>query len=234
VPQHDGDGGSTDTDEELVAQIIPLRQRERGSAPQTVIERPGPRSGRGEDALPPLERSVWDQPTTELRRRAPAAADSGVPGLAARAWRRGLPRPVKFGAAAAGGVVCVVLLMFAVGALQGPSASLPRRARLSAPGAISASNRPPAGAKRASARPGSSSAGRRTYHPKQNARPRRHHRVAPTRAMPSATPAAALAVADAGAAPQAGDSAAAPSQTPPAYGAPAPTQNQCVPGELGC
>lgn len=65
TPPRDGDG-----DGEMVAQIIPLRRRAGPIAPPRSPDR-RPREVLDPPREPPpaAERSVWDQPTTKLRRR---------------------------------------------------------------------------------------------------------------------------------------------------------------------
>ena len=65
----DGDGGFTDAGDEFVAEIIPLRRRayERGEPAASPDE---PEAGQPAPDRPTIaERSVWEQPTVELRRR---------------------------------------------------------------------------------------------------------------------------------------------------------------------
>ncbi len=68
MPPRDGDG--TTGDEELVAQIIPLRRRAGPiAAPQSLDRRPREVLAPPRNPPAPTERSVWDQPMPELRRR---------------------------------------------------------------------------------------------------------------------------------------------------------------------
>ncbi len=80
TPPRDGDG-----DGEMVAQIIPLRRRAGPIAPPRSPDH-RPREVLAPPREPPAatERSVWDQPTTELRRRpipeSVWSADAPAPG----------------------------------------------------------------------------------------------------------------------------------------------------------
>ncbi len=68
MPPRDGDG--TAGDDELVAQIIPLRRRAGPIAPaQSPDRRPREVLAPPLDPPAPTERSVWGQPMPELRRR---------------------------------------------------------------------------------------------------------------------------------------------------------------------
>jgi hypothetical protein len=129
VPPRDGDGPPSDEDG-LLAQVIPLRQRERGSAEDRLQ---GPES-LDDGFLPPgeapvAERSVWDQPTGELRRRRPAESDSGHRQMP---WANGTGRPASafswwlLVVAATGLVVVTVLALALGGALRDEARSVPR------------------------------------------------------------------------------------------------------------
>jgi hypothetical protein len=141
VPPRDDDELSSEGEDGLVAQIIPLRQREHEAgepsspAPETLDDRfPSPRD------VPLGERSVWDQPTAELRRRG-TEADSGTPhtpsthgasALALRFSRRFLA------VAAMATVAATVLALTLGGALQGQPRSAPRHGARRSPQAQSA------------------------------------------------------------------------------------------------
>lgn len=131
VPPRDSDGISIDTDGELLAQIIPLRRRKsEPCAPEILADEPaGPLDG--PDALPSLsvERSVWDEPSVELRRRAPNADPaSGRPAADARLPGRRRLAPFVTGAAAVAvvGVIAVVVAL-ALGGATGRSVSRPQQ-----------------------------------------------------------------------------------------------------------
>jgi hypothetical protein len=127
VPPRDGDGISIDRDGELLAQIIPLRRRtSEPCAAEILADEPADPLD-GPDALPAsaVERSVWEQPSGQLRRRAPKAgpasrgpaADTRLPG------RRGLAHLLTV--AAVGAIAVVVAL--ALGGAAGRSGSRPQK-----------------------------------------------------------------------------------------------------------
>jgi hypothetical protein len=239
----DDDGTPTEADDELVAQIIPLRRRDQASATQTLPDEQSERLPRTHHSLPPAERSVWDQPTTELRRRTPARA---CPDAREHrdSWRSERPRSVKVAAAVFASVLCAGLLALTLDTLKGRSAPAPARAQGSAGSAISASNQAGTASSRSSRSPVSASRGRATHQPKRHQRPRARHRAGPPKRAASTTPTVELAASSAGGATRGVESAAAsavenapaPAQSPvPSHDTPPPpAQNQCVPGELGC
>ena len=237
----DDDETPTEADDELVAQIIPLRRRDQALATQTLPDEQSERSPRPHDPRPPAERSVWDEPTTELRRRTLASTRAHVPERRNRAFRSDRPRAVKVAATVLASFLCVGLLALTLDTLKGRSAPAPPRAQDSA-GAISASNQAGAASRRSSKSPVSSSRGSATHQPKREERPRAHHRAGPSkRSAPTTTTAE---VADAGAAVRSGNNAApaavenaasSAQSSPPAQATDsAPAQTRCVPGELGC
>jgi hypothetical protein len=125
VPTRDGNG--LDSGEELVAQVIPLRRR--GEPPQILADEPRGGFDPLDEPFGQSERSVWEQPTAELRRRAPD------PGRSVRGWLTGFAgqvrdRPGRFitgAAATAAGIIAVVLLALSIGAFSGRSGTTPRR-----------------------------------------------------------------------------------------------------------
>lgn len=113
----DGDDGCKDPGDELVAQIIPLRRRaHQPGEPADVLGEPDGRE-RSPDRPRSGERSVWEQPTVELRRR--GAEQRSPPADVQR------PAPPRRAILAVllplGTVGVVVLVAFAVVALQGGS-----------------------------------------------------------------------------------------------------------------
>ncbi len=125
----DGEGFSSDPGEELVAKVIPLRRR--GESPRVLADEPRPPSNAPEDEPARGERSVWDPPPGELRRRTPRA------GGPSRAGRRVLARRTPggllgAGAAAAATIIAAALLALGLGGLQGQSGSAPGRGDASA------------------------------------------------------------------------------------------------------
>ena len=126
MPRGDGDGVSIDTDGELLAQIIPLRRREREPhAPEILADEPAgpldePEALRSSSA----ERSVWDEPSVELRRRAPngASAKRG-PTADTRSSGHGTPARLLSAAAAiaAAGAIAVVAALLLGGTAARPT-----------------------------------------------------------------------------------------------------------------
>ena len=128
----DGEGIPPDTDDGLLAQVIPLRRRGgEGAAPKILADEPRRPADEGdgvfdppEDPSVPAERSIWDPAPPPLRRRA-----SPEPVRFARARTRltdilgGQTRARLIGAAVAvaGTLGVAALLVFALGALHGQS-----------------------------------------------------------------------------------------------------------------
>jgi hypothetical protein len=131
VPPRDDDGRPSDEDG-LVAQVIPLRQRERESAEDHLqgLESlddgfPPPRDASG------IERSVWDQPIGELRRRGAAESESDPrrPPSAYGASRLAAASSWRLLVAAAAALVTVTMLALALdGALRDQARSVPHAA----------------------------------------------------------------------------------------------------------
>jgi hypothetical protein len=245
-----GDGTPPDVDDELVAQIIPLRRRDQASATQTLNDgrtEPSPRTtnlASPTNPALPAERSVWDQPTTELRRRTPASTRAGMQERWSRPWTTWRARSVKVAATVLATALCVGLLELSLGALRGGSAPAPKPTRASAAAGISGGNRPALGT-RSSSRPSvSSSRGRPTHQTRRDALPRADNPTGAEKRAAPTPPAVELAVSNTSAAARSGDTAAgsavenapAPAESPaPSHdSAPALAQSQCVPGELGC
>jgi len=264
VPPRDGDRFSSDGDEGLVAQIIPLRHREREPYAQQT-----PRTAAGdealEDTLPsagePLsqgERSIWDPPTVELRRRGTqrgptlslAAPSPAAGAVAFRLSWRVLALPAMTAIAAA------VLALILAGALRGPAGSAVRGRALATATASSAATGGGLVANRSSSARASSAARairrkhsqqpprgrRRNARRRQSSPPRRTRELAvadsgagaPTSAI--GRPTAASSTTESSSATRPGESASAEAQGALAPGASAPStaRSQCVPGELGC
>ncbi len=258
VPPRDGDRVSSDGEDGLVAQIIPLRHRERDPD-----EHQGPRTPASEETLasarelsPRGERSIWDPPAAELRRRRtePGSTQSltaparGVASLASRlSWRvAAVPAVAAVGAA--------VLVLVLVGALRSQSGSAMRQVASSTPSA----NRRSAIANHSRARGSRQAQTAAGSHRQQQLRTRelhRHHPQSPPAAAHGTASESAVADSTAGApastihgrmgasstakSPPANlhnESALAQAEAAPASSAstPATPQSQCVPGELGC
>jgi hypothetical protein len=116
VPPSDEDGSSAKRADELIAQIIPLRQRAGNEveAPHGEVE---------VNASPEAsERSVWDPPAAELPRRAThRPADQGAPARARR-----FPTPARGRRLAAGALLAMALGAALVLALLGGAFFKPR------------------------------------------------------------------------------------------------------------
>jgi hypothetical protein len=130
VPPRDGDGISSDADGELLAQIIPLRRRQsEPGAPEILADEPaGPLEG--PEALPSssVERSVWDQPSVDLRRRAPNGPASGGPAADTRLLgHRSLARFLTGAAAIAAVGAIAVVVALALGGATGRSGPRPQK-----------------------------------------------------------------------------------------------------------
>jgi hypothetical protein len=244
VPPRDGDRSSTDTDGELLAQVIPLRRRENELDElqgQPFAPQPADTFDVAPEPSSPLERSVWDQPITELRRRetqSPARAS-----LASRLATRPRPRvygahPPRWSIAAAVGITGLAIVALAFGALlQGPPGSRARGAVSSTSEAkLVAGSSTAEGARRRSSPSHPASAARRVPH-KSKIQGAQHHReragqpatthTASSSALPSSSATGASATLE--------SAPAHPQSSPsPHDSVPSASQNQCVPGELGC
>jgi hypothetical protein len=136
---HDGED-ITGSDGELVAPVIPLRNRQDGQAAGEVLaDEPAGTASEAEDQPGPMERSVWDQPTATPPRREPRQSGSPAtpPGPAAGPHApRWLARGVA--AAAAVGVIGLALILGVDPGLTG------RRAQRAGSDALRASAPPPA------------------------------------------------------------------------------------------
>lgn len=261
VPPRDGDRFSSDGEDGLVAQIIPLRHRERDPdeqpSPGTQARDDDPPLSLG-DVPPQGERSIWDPPTAELRRRrtetgSTQSLGSRVDGggtLASRfSWR-------LLAVAATVALSAVVFALAVSSAYRGQSGSAMRqtasstlRASATAKGRSATANHSPARRSRqaqtAAGSPRQQQPRRRELH--------RHHPQSPPPAAHGTASESAVADSAAGVptsairGPTAASSTGAsppatrPSESTPAQAAPAPSastpstpQGQCVPGELGC
>ncbi len=147
TPPRDGDG-----DGEMVAQIIPLRRRAGPIAPPRSPDH-RPREVLAPPREPPAatERSVWDQPTTELRRRTipDSVWSTDAPAPSAPLHRGRAERWALMPAAVGVAALALVALVLVVGGL------LLARADRGSPhaGASASSGRTPAGATHGSVKP---------------------------------------------------------------------------------
>jgi hypothetical protein len=126
MPPSDGNG--VGSGEELVAQVIPLRRRGEPPAQILTDEPPGWFEPLDE-LLGPSERSVWEQPTVELRRRTPEPSEPHN-GRLAGVGARVRERPGRFlagGAAAVAGIAIAVAVGLSVGVFSGREGTLPPR-----------------------------------------------------------------------------------------------------------
>lgn len=229
MPPRDGDGIFTEGEDELVAQIIPLRRQ--GLEPDERHSGPDELYSQAREPEPQVaERSVWDEPATELRRREPPAT---------RRRRRAA-------AAATVAVICVLVLALALGIFQGrsgsgarPAGSSASRARLAAKSnnatvrrQAGAGSSAVSGATRPSSSPQRSSASHGVLH-RHQPRGSGQQRRQTVQSAAAVTPTAPALV-------PAESSMGTPAQQRAVYGAPAASQgssashSECVPGELGC
>ena len=126
----DGEGIPPNTDDGLLAEVIPLRRRgAEGAAPQILADEPRRPANEldgvfdpPEDPSMPAERSIWDPAPPPLRRR-----PSSNPARFARArtrltdilGRHTRARLIGAAVAVAGTIGVAALLVFALGALRG-------------------------------------------------------------------------------------------------------------------
>jgi hypothetical protein len=264
VPPRDGNGGPSDDEDGLVAQIIPLRRREREPEKSQSPSFPVPGVAGDEPPAarrmpPPAERSVWDPPTAELRRR---RAEPGSPAQSARA-----PRPlasrrswrvaaVSAVAAAAGAATLVLVL---TGGPGGRSRHAPKEAASATLKASSTATGHSVIKTQPFARRARHTRGDAAAHHRQQTRARAlhvQHQQSPSPAAqdaaaesvaansqaaapPSATPHQTAASSNTESTPATARSEGAAAAETPAAAAPSAStsstpQNQCVPGELGC
>lgn len=262
VPPRDGDGSSSEDGDGLVAQIIPLRHRGR-----EADEQPPPRTSAqelAEDDLPPSasyasargERSVWDQPTAELRRRADPGSTRASSSSGAGDRRLTAPRPRRLLAAAAAVTLGVVALAIVFSsALQGQRPAI-RHAGSALRASSTVNTRSPVAngsAARRSRHAQSAAGARHQQRPHRSGLDLHRQRGSAPAARGAAsgpavsdaeagTPTSALvdqtAASGAGSAPATTPSESAPAQAQvapePSASTPSTPQNQCVPGELGC
>ncbi len=256
MPPHDGDRPPSDGEDRLVAQIIPLRHRERDAPPAprtpTHVVEDAPHPAPGDVSLG--ERSVWDPPTAELRRRGtqPGAAPSPTVD-ADRIGRRvtHLSWRVVVAATATLALSGAVLALVVASGFSGPARSATGRTSVSTQHASSSANTRGVIANRSpsrGSRPTSNAAG--SHHQQQPGRQAHRHSppassstaqgtgltsgvvdsTTPASSGPSPTTASSVAESPPTSSP--GESAsAAVAPSAPAKSTP---QSQCVPGELGC
>jgi len=266
VPPRDGDRFSSDGEDGLVAQIIPLRHRERdpdeqpspgAQARDVVADDPPASLG---DVPPRGERSIWDPPTAELRRRRtePGSTRSfgsrvdGAGTLASRfSWR-------LLAVAATVALGAVVFALVVSSAYRGQSGSAMRQTASSALRASSTAKGHSATANHSPARRSRQAQNAAGSPRQQQPRTRELHRHHPQSPPPAAhgtasesavadsaagVPTSAIrgptAASSTGASPPAtrpSESASVQAQDAPAPSASTPStpQGQCVPGELGC
>lgn len=134
MPGDDGEGITTESGEELVAQIIPLRQRAKREA-RGLPEEPGARSEPEPDSEAPTERSVWDEPPAPARRHGGLdAMPMGEERLGApharKRWRESACRRTGEAVAGVGAIALVVgVLVFTLGAAHSRSEARAQRIR---------------------------------------------------------------------------------------------------------
>ena len=263
MPPRDGDGIFGDNDGELLAQVIPLRRRE-AEPDEWVPSQPfdpeptdtfgaAPELDAAHSLSSPVERSVWDQPITELRRREEhsPARSSLASTLAARVSE---DHPPRWSIAAALAIIGLAIVALALGALHRQS-GLPTQGAASSSAKLASTSSTAGETQR-----GSFSSQPSSVHHQQKARGREHRSQASrtTRQRQPGTHATYTAreyvPAGSGADTSIQDSSTAtpvtsvpvaqhaiegapassrspsPSQPP----ATAPAQSSCVPGELGC
>ncbi len=245
----DGDGSSSEDGDGLVAQIIPLRHRGRSPEGHSAAQGPAPDpaddardlSVAAGDMEARGERSVWDHPTAELRRRTDAgSARRRVPPVARGGWAS--VRVSWHALVAAAAVLAVVAcILVASGAFHGGPA-------IGHVGStVGAST---TGTGRASL--ANVSAGRKSQRveaPGARIHRQRSHRLAlgrnPQRGPASTAASEASALLSASTSSSgAGSATSTPaSESPrvqvdraaePSASTPSTPQSQCVPGELGC
>jgi hypothetical protein len=247
VPPRDGDG-INGGDQELVAQIIPLRRTRQhpGSFPRV--------SEPADEAAPLGERSIWDQPTTELRR--PEAPGEARHRLAL--WQRCRESTwIATTALTAAGLLAAVTVVLVTGVLRGAGHTAPPKVALSTSTGLTATDsitRRASGVSSQS-RPRVAHRGRVTHRNSQT-HPRPHHSAAAgTRATNAVHVTGGSATTDGYAG---GSKVTATATAPPVTGGPiqqpvgnsgaggvesvvsssaagsSSAADQCVPGELGC
>ncbi len=255
MPPRDGDDLSAEGEDGLVAQIIPLRQREhegedhghgfhgaQAREDQNRFVRPG--------NFPLAERSVWDQPTTELRRRTDPDSSSPFASLAHRAGRhasRPSWRLVGIAVAAATATAVLLAVTDHRGSAPRHESSIPKvNATVTSAGASSSP------ARRSPKAQGAAEGTRQRKTPRGRGEGDRGSSVvlahggvsAPAVASPRAGKSAggiqpaAPTPASLGSSSVSRPNESAPGHTqeaPPASATtPSRSQDQCVPGELGC
>jgi hypothetical protein len=129
---HDGEGIPPSTDEELLAQVIPLRRRGvedpapwiLADEPRRPAEEPDAVFDRPEDPSMPAERSIWDPAPPPLRRR-PSPNPIRFARVSARLTdilgRQTRARFIGAAVAVAGTIGVATLLVLAFGVLRGQS-----------------------------------------------------------------------------------------------------------------
>jgi cytoskeletal protein RodZ len=246
VPPRDGNGSSTGAEDELVAKIIPLRRR--GSDAHEPRSYEPERESEGlvdSPEEPPLlaERSVWEQPTVELRRR-------GTPDTDSASRRRSMPRwLVTVPVVAIGLIGMAVVLVIALSTARNQAQSRRRTGAPVSSGLAARSAATTAVNKRASSLSHRVSAEATRNRQSRGSSSLDGQRVTRS-SIPSTTgdagviahttapsqPAASSSPASGSVAQSVSESAPARPQSSPASraGAPSTSQSQCVPGELGC
>jgi hypothetical protein len=245
VPPRDGDGHSSDGEDGLVAQIIPLRQR---AQPQSLTSGAGVADPPATRDAAASERSIWDQPVADLRRRqrepeaTPSPSSRGAMGMSVRSWW-----PVAAALAAALILVAVTLVIY--GALDGRAGPVARQSTYAST-ATAASIGDGYVATNRAARKGSADERASNAQAKHSMHRRsRSHDQRPL-GLSSGSSSGAIAAGVGTSAPATDvrpDPASAEfSPTPPSEGARAPVvpassaskpttaRSECVPGQLGC
>lgn len=245
MPPRDGNGGSTGSEDELVAKIIPLRRRgPEAHEPRSHVPEHGSDDRVDSPEDPPLlaERSVWEQPTVELRRRGTQDTDPAFGRHSMPRWLVAVP-VVAIGLIGMA-IVLVIALSTARNQAQpkrrtGAPVSSGLAARSTATTAVkkrtsSLSHRVSAEARRNRHGRGSSSSDRLRVTRSSTLSTGDPGVIVPTTA-PS-QPVASPSPASGSVAQPVSESAPARPQSSPASqaGAPSTSQSQCVPGELGC
>jgi len=217
----DEDGTPTGVDEELVAQIIPLRRRPETSPTQLLAEEPAEPEAAGR-----REWSVWDQATGELARptrtRARSAAER-------RPWRWSARKACRLTLVLVL-VACVLCVgVVALDAISAHPGGKPERSGVSLAGVHAAASGHDAALSSHGRSAQHSGVDRRAAHrlarqtgPRGRPAARRRGSVIPAEPSTEVLASSAAPVEQAASAPA------------PARATPAAAESQCVPGQLGC